>query len=89
MAAANHKGHSHAGHTHATVTADTDTRRLVAALGLILAFMVGEVIVGIVVHSLALLSDAAHMLTDAGALTLSLIVIRLVTLAAGQRSRVS
>ncbi len=78
MAAANHEGHSHAGHTHATVTADTDTRRLVAALGLILAFMVGEVIVGIVVHSLALLSDAAHMLTDAGALGLSLVVIRLV-----------
>lgn len=40
--------------------------------------MVGEVVVGIVVHSLALLSDAAHMLTDAGALGLSLIVVRLV-----------
>ena len=40
--------------------------------------MVAEVVVGIVAHSLALLSDAAHMLTDAGALVLSLIVIRLV-----------
>ena len=39
--------------------------------------MVAEVVVGIVAHSLALLSDAAHMLTDAGALALSLIVIRL------------
>ena len=28
-------------------------------------------------HSLALISDAGHMLTDAGALVLSLIVIRL------------
>jgi len=37
-----------------------------------------EVVVGILAHSLALLSDAAHMLTDAGALLLSLIVIRLV-----------
>lgn len=78
MAAANHEGRAHAGHSHATVTAVTDTRRLAAALGLILAFMVGEVVVGIVVHSLALLSDAAHMLTDAGALGLSLVVIRLV-----------
>jgi cobalt-zinc-cadmium efflux system protein len=40
--------------------------------------MVGEVVVGIVAHSLALLSDAAHMLTDASALGLSLVVIRLV-----------
>ena len=52
------------------------------ALGLIVAFMVAEVVVGIVAHSLALLSDAAHMLTDAGALVLSLIVIRLVALPA-------
>jgi cobalt-zinc-cadmium efflux system protein len=35
-------------------------------------------VVGILAHSLALLSDAAHMLTDAGALLLSLVVIRLV-----------
>jgi cobalt-zinc-cadmium efflux system protein len=81
MAAAEHEhrhGGSHAGHAHAMVTAGTDTRRLAVALGLILVFMVAEVVVGIVVHSLALLSDAAHMLTDAGALAVSLIVIRLV-----------
>jgi len=35
------------------------------------------VVVGIVADSLALLSDAAHMLTDAGALALSLVAIRL------------
>src|SRR4051812_39778141 len=40
--------------------------------------MAVEVVVGILAHSLALLSDAAHMLTDAGALVLSLVVIRLV-----------
>jgi cobalt-zinc-cadmium efflux system protein len=70
--------HDHAGHSHAHVDEETDSRRLAFALGLIVAFMVVEVVVGIVVHSLALLSDAAHMLTDAGALVLSLIVIRLV-----------
>jgi cobalt-zinc-cadmium efflux system protein len=66
----------HSSHSHG-VTSYTDTRRLAVALGLILAFMAGEVVAGILAHSLALLSDAAHMLTDAGALGLSLVVIRL------------
>jgi len=69
--------HDHAGHAHG-VTADADFRYLTLALALIVAFMAFEVIVGLLVHSLALLSDAAHMLTDAGALGLSLLVIRYV-----------
>jgi cobalt-zinc-cadmium efflux system protein len=48
-----------------------------AALALILAFMAAEVAAGIFSHSLALLSDAAHMLTDAAALGLSLVALRL------------
>ena len=48
------------------------------ALVLILGFMAFEIVVGILAHSLALLSDAGHMLTDAGALVLSLFVMRLV-----------
>jgi len=75
-------GHGH-GHSHVAVTEDTDSRRLSIALALIVGFMVGEVVVGILVHSLALLADAAHMLTDAGALALSLLVIRLVRRPAG------
>jgi cobalt-zinc-cadmium efflux system protein len=68
--------HGHAqGHTHGGGT--NDARRLGIALGLILAFMAVEVVVGVLAHSLALLSDAAHMLTDAGALALSLVVLRL------------
>ena len=39
--------------------------------------MAGEVVAGILAHSLALLSDAAHMLTDAGAIGLSLFALRL------------
>jgi len=39
--------------------------------------MAGEVVAGIVAHSLALLSDAAHMLTDAGAIVLSLVAVHL------------
>jgi cobalt-zinc-cadmium efflux system protein len=59
------------------VSADADTRKLAIALALILGFMGVEVVVGILADSLALLSDAAHMLTDAGALALSLVAIRL------------
>ncbi len=60
-----------------------DARRLGLALALIVAFMAGEVVVGVVAHSLALLSDAAHMLTDAGALAMSLVVLRLAARPAG------
>lgn len=77
MSAADYPHGTH-GHSHVEVREDTDTRRLGFALTLIVAFMIGEVVVGILVHSLALLSDAAHMLTDAAALAMSLIVIRLV-----------
>ncbi len=66
----------HAGHSHG-VSADADRGKLAVALGLIVAFMLVEVVVGLAVGSLALLSDAAHMLTDAAALGLSLVVIRL------------
>ena len=73
--------HDHAhGHAHA---GGGDARRLKIALALILAFMVGEVVAGILADSLALLSDSAHMLTDAGALTLSLVVLRLAARPAG------
>ena len=75
-----HAGHHHhagEGHSHG-VTADADRRYLTIALALIVGLMAFEVVIGIVAHSLALLSDAGHMLTDAGAFVLSLIVIRLV-----------
>ena len=45
--------------------------------------MAAEVVAGILANSLALLSDAAHMVVDAAALLLSLVVIRLVTRPAG------
>src|SRR5918996_201560 len=54
-----------------------DARRLGAALALIVALMVAEVVAGILADSLALLSDAAHMLTDAVALALALAALRL------------
>jgi cobalt-zinc-cadmium efflux system protein len=68
--------HSHAGHSHGA-SADADRGKLTIALALILGFMAAEVVTGIVANSLALLSDAAHMLTDAAAIGLSLVAIRL------------
>lgn len=68
---AHHHGHDH------SVGADTDARPLAVAFALILAFMVVEVVLGVVADSLALLSDAAHMLVDAAALGLSVWAARL------------
>ena len=69
--------HSHAhGHVHAPA-ANADRRRLAIGLGLLLAFMGAEVAAGVAAHSLALLSDAGHLLMDAGALALSLVVVQL------------
>ena len=70
-----HHGHAH-GHAHA-VSSDADRRWLAIALGIVLAFMGVEVVAGILATSLALLSDAAHMLTDAAALGLALVAARL------------
>jgi cobalt-zinc-cadmium efflux system protein len=63
-------------HEHAA-GAETEIRPLVFALGLILAFMAAEVAVAILAGSLALLSDAAHMLVDAAALGISVWAARL------------
>ncbi|TDO46338.1 cobalt-zinc-cadmium efflux system protein [Kribbella sp. VKM Ac-2527] len=71
---ANHD-HGH-GHGHA-VNASADRRLLSGALALIVGFMAVEVIVGFAAGSLALITDAAHMLTDAIAIVLALIAIRL------------
>ncbi len=76
--------HSHAGHSHGA-SADADRGKLRVALALILGFMAAEVAAGIVADSLALLSDAAHMLTDAAAIGFSLVAIRLAGRPAGGR----
>lgn len=67
--------HDH-GHGHGA-SANADRRWLGGALALILAFIVVEVVVAVASGSLALLSDAAHMLSDAGAIVLALVAIRL------------
>lgn len=78
MSAAHHHDHDHHGHAHSHApSADADRRWLAVALALILGFMVVEVVAGLLAGSLALLSDAAHMLTDAAAIALALVAARL------------
>lgn len=67
---------SHAGHSHG-VAVNANLRMLALALAINFGFMVIEVVVGLIADSLALLSDAAHMLTDVGAIALALVAARL------------
>lgn len=58
-------------------TAGKSERSLWIALGLTSSILVAETIGGMVTGSLALISDAAHMLTDAAALAIALAAIRI------------
>ncbi|MET0450642.1 MAG: cation diffusion facilitator family transporter [Mycobacterium sp.] len=69
--------HDH-GHEHGHgVSADANKKWLSLALVLIVGFMAVEVVVGILAGSLALITDAGHMLTDAASIVLALVAIRL------------
>jgi cobalt-zinc-cadmium efflux system protein len=75
-----HHGHGHDGHRHAHQAQGDDEsgteRRLLAALALTVAFMGVEFVAGWMIHSLALISDAGHMLADAAALGLAVVAQR-------------
>ena len=60
----------------ATIETDASEKRIRIALVLTLVTMVVSVAGGVASHSLALLSDAGHMLADAGALALALVAQR-------------
>src|SRR5512147_2987920 len=72
-------GHGHpgrGGHSHLP-GADADRGYLLIALALLAVFMLAEVVVAVLSGSLALLSDAGHMLSDVGAIGAALWAIRL------------
>jgi cobalt-zinc-cadmium efflux system protein len=82
-------GHDHS-HQHAHVTPGAGARylgRLTVAFVIILVFFVVQVIVAITTGSLALLSDAGHMLTDALGLGLALAAIVVASRSRQERSR--
>jgi cobalt-zinc-cadmium efflux system protein len=76
--------HAHRGHSHAP-SHDADRRWLAIALAIIVALMVVEVVAGVVADSLALLSDAGHVLTDAAAIAVALYAARLAARPPGGR----
>jgi cobalt-zinc-cadmium efflux system protein len=69
-------GAAGAGHSH-LASSEADRRYLRVALALLTAFLIGEVVAALTSGSLALLSDAGHMLADVGAIAASLWAIRL------------
>jgi cobalt-zinc-cadmium efflux system protein len=71
-------GHGHAGHGHHHA-GQTSVRRLAVSLGLTATIMVAEAVGGWLSGSLSLISDAGHMLTDAGALFVALVAAWLAT----------
>ncbi|HEX9483910.1 MAG TPA: cation diffusion facilitator family transporter [Gemmatimonadaceae bacterium] len=66
-----HHGHG-AGEHHVHAAEGSPSRRLAVVLALTAAYMVAEAVGGWRAHSLALLADAGHMLSDVAALALSL-----------------
>lgn len=80
-AGSDHSGHDHArqgggghGHSHG---AGASSRQLSIALALTSSFLVAEVVGAWWFNSLALLSDAAHMFTDAAALAIALAAVKI------------
>jgi cobalt-zinc-cadmium efflux system protein len=63
-------------HGHAAAHATGSRRSLWFAFALTVSFMVAEAVGGWLTNSLALLSDAGHMLTDAAAIGLSLLALK-------------
>lgn len=72
-----HASHGHGGHDHSHIPAGTGERRLQLTLVLTTAWLVVEAVGGLITGSLALLADAGHMLSDAGALLIALLAIRI------------
>jgi len=71
-----HHGHSHHHHDHSITLTSVNTAFIIG-ISLNFIFVIIEVIAGLVIHSLSLLSDAGHNLADVAALALSLLAFKL------------
>lgn len=88
-----HAGPEHAGHSHGLgshrvsvgPSRDGEARKLALTLLISLAAVIAEGVGGYLSHSLALLSDAAHLLADVGAIALSLFAVKVAARPADQR----
>lgn len=83
-----HHGHSHGfGHHHHDHAPKIDHLNTAFIVGIILnsAFVAGEVIVGLIIHSLSLLTDAGHNLSDVAGLALALLAFKLTKVSANDK----
>jgi cobalt-zinc-cadmium efflux system protein len=82
-----HEGHdhSHGHHHHHTVHAEDVNSAFIIGIILNASFVIIEVIVGIAIKSLSLLSDAGHNLADVGMLALSLLAFRMMKIKSNER----
>ncbi|MFN2515609.1 MAG: cation diffusion facilitator family transporter [Pyrinomonadaceae bacterium] len=64
------------GHGHTHTAAGKNKKRLLTVLTLTTVYLIAEVVGGLLTHSLALLADAGHMLTDVAGLGLALMAIQ-------------
>jgi len=76
--------HDHHHHHHNIVTSSVNTAFIVG-ISLNFLFVVIEVVAGLYIHSLSLLSDAGHNLADVGSLALSLLAFRLLKVKPNER----
>ncbi|MFW6299456.1 MAG: cation transporter, partial [Oceanicaulis sp.] len=72
-----HDHHDHGHHHHHADVSEKNERRVLIAAALTGSFMLAELAGGLITGSLALLADAAHMLTDFAALFLAWLAFRL------------
>jgi len=87
-----HESHNHShdhdhghGHHHHTIHAEDMNSAFIIGIILNLSFVIIEVIVGIAISSLSLLSDAGHNLADVGALALSLFAFKMMKVKSNER----
>ena len=71
-----HHGHGHHHHNHSVTLTSVNTAFIIG-ISLNFLFVIIEVVVGLIIHSLSLLSDAGHNLADVAALALSLLAFKL------------
>jgi cobalt-zinc-cadmium efflux system protein len=72
--------HQHS-HDHLDARRAANSRRLLAALAINLALVAATILGGILAHSLALLADAGHLVSDVGAIGIALVAARLASVA--------
>jgi len=74
----NHSDHNHAGHSHSHVPVITNLNKaFIIGIILNLAYVIIQIVIGLKINSLSLLSDAGHNFLDVAGLALAMIAFKL------------